>query len=59
MQFLTAQHKYLVDAGLLPSYAFMALKLTKSTSLLHNVLLILTELPLAYQNYEKHGLRTT
>jgi hypothetical protein len=48
MQFPTAQHEYLVDVNLLSGYAFMALKLIKSTSLLHNVLSILTELSLAY-----------
>jgi hypothetical protein len=59
MQSPTAQREYLVDAGLLPGYAFIALKHIKSTSLLHSILSILTELPLACQDYEKHGSRTT
>jgi hypothetical protein len=57
MQFPTAQREYSVDASLLPSYVFMVLKLIKSTSLLRSVSLILIKLPLAYQDYEKYGLR--
>ena len=59
MQFPTAQHEYSVDGGLSPGYAFMASKHIKSTSLLHSASSILTELPLACQDYEKRGSKTT